>query len=59
MTFELWAEEAARPEFVEGRLIELRKEIDRTENIAFREDLRKIDARWIALSVSRRPRSSP
>jgi hypothetical protein len=27
---------------VQGRLIELKKEINRTENIAFREELRKI-----------------
>jgi hypothetical protein len=43
MTFELSAEEAALiREFVQGRLIELKKEINRTENIAFREELRKI-----------------
>ena len=43
MTIELSAEEAALVhEFVEGRLIDLKKEINRTENIAFREELRKI-----------------
>lgn len=43
MTFELSAEDAALVhEFVEGRLIELKKEINRTENMAFREELRKI-----------------
>ena len=43
MTFELSAEEATLVrEFVEGRLVELRKEINRTENIDFRSDLRKV-----------------
>jgi hypothetical protein len=43
MTFELSAEDAALVrEFVEGRLVELKKEINRTENSAFREELRKI-----------------
>ena len=43
MTIELSAEDAALVhEFVEGRLIDLKKEINRTENIAFREELRKI-----------------
>jgi hypothetical protein len=44
MTFELSAEEAVLVrEFVEGRLIELRKEINRTENFAFREEVRKVE----------------
>ena len=43
MTFELSAADAALVhEFVEGRLVDLKKEINRTENIAFREELRKI-----------------
>jgi hypothetical protein len=43
MTIELSSEDAALVhEFVQGRLIELKKEINRTENIAFREELRKI-----------------
>lgn len=43
MKFELSAEEAVLVcEFVEGRLVELKKEINRTENSAFREELRKI-----------------
>ena len=43
MRFELSAEDAELVrEFVEGRLVELKKEINRTENIAFREELRKI-----------------
>jgi hypothetical protein len=43
MTVELSAEDAALVrEFVQGRLVELRKEINRTENTAFREELRKI-----------------
>ena len=43
MTVELSAEDAALVfEFVQGRLVELRKEINRTENIAFREELRKM-----------------
>jgi hypothetical protein len=41
MTFELSSEEAVLvTEFVRGRLVELKKEINRTENIAFREELR-------------------
>jgi hypothetical protein len=44
MTVELSAEDAVLiDEFVESRLIELRKEINRTENMAFREELRKIE----------------
>jgi hypothetical protein len=43
MTFDLSAEDAALVrEFVQGRLVELKKEINRTENMAFREDLRRI-----------------
>jgi hypothetical protein len=43
MRFELSAEDAALVrEFVEGRLVELKKEINRTENSAFRDELRKI-----------------
>jgi hypothetical protein len=43
MTFELSAEEAMLVrEYVEGRLVELKKEINRTESSAFREELRKI-----------------
>jgi hypothetical protein len=43
MTFDLSADDAALVrEFVQGRLVELKKEINRTENIAFREDLRRI-----------------
>jgi uncharacterized protein YbjQ (UPF0145 family) len=43
MTFDLSADDAALVrEFVQGRLVELKKEINRTENIAFREDLRKV-----------------
>lgn len=43
MTFELSAEDAALVrDFVEGRLVELKKEINRTENIAFRDELRKV-----------------
>jgi hypothetical protein len=43
MTFELSAEDAALVrEFVEGRLVELKREINRTENSAFRDELRKV-----------------
>jgi hypothetical protein len=43
MRFELSAEDAELVrEFIEGRLVEFKKEINRTENIAFREELRKI-----------------
>jgi hypothetical protein len=43
MTFELSAEDAGLVrEFIEGRLVELKKEINRTENIAFRDELRKV-----------------
>jgi hypothetical protein len=43
MTFDLSADDAALVrEFVQGRLVELKKEINRTENMAFREDLRRI-----------------
>jgi hypothetical protein len=42
MTVDLSAEEATLiREFVEGRLVELKKEINRTEGMAFREELRK------------------
>jgi hypothetical protein len=42
MTIELSAEDAALVrEFIEGRLIELDREINRTENIDFRAELRK------------------
>jgi hypothetical protein len=44
MTLELSGEDATLIlEFVEGRLIELKKEINRTENIAFRGELRKTE----------------
>lgn len=44
MTFELSAEEASLVgEFIQGRLVELKKEINRTEGSAFREELRKIE----------------
>jgi len=44
MTLELSVEDAALVrEFVEGRLIELKKEINRTDSMAFREELRKVD----------------
>jgi hypothetical protein len=43
MTLELSVEDAALVlDFVQGRLVELKKEINRTENIAFRDELRKI-----------------
>lgn len=43
MTLELSAEDAALVrDFVQGRLVELKKEINRTENIAFRDELRKV-----------------
>ena len=43
MTFELSTDEAALVrEFVEGRLVEMRKEINRTESVAFRAELRKV-----------------
>jgi hypothetical protein len=42
MIVDLSAEEATLiREFVEGRLVELKKEINRTEGMAFREELRK------------------
>jgi len=45
MTVELSAEEAVLVrEFVQGRLVELKKEINRTENIAFRQELKKIES---------------
>lgn len=44
MTLELPGEDATLIlEFVEGRLIELKKEINRTDNMAFREELRKTE----------------
>jgi hypothetical protein len=44
MTLELSGEDATLVlEFVEGRLIELKKEINRTENMAFRAELRKTE----------------
>ena len=44
MTFELSTDEAVLVrDFVESRLVELRKEINRTENIEFREELRKVE----------------
>ena len=42
MTVDLSVEDATLVlEFVEGRLVELKKEINRTEGMAFREELRK------------------
>jgi hypothetical protein len=42
MKFELSSQDATLiREFVEGRLVDLKKEINRTENIEFREELRK------------------
>ena len=42
MTVDLSAEDATLVrEFVEGRLVELKQEINRTEGMAFREELRK------------------
>jgi hypothetical protein len=42
MTLEMSAEDASLVrEFVDGRLVDLKKEINRTENIEFREELRK------------------
>jgi hypothetical protein len=42
MTFDLSAEDASLVrEFVDGRLVDLKKEINRTENIEFRGELRK------------------
>ena len=59
MIFELSAEEAVLVhEFVEGRLIELKKEINRTENIAFREELRKIQ-RALERLLDQLTRSTP
>lgn len=57
MTFELSAEDAALVhEFVVGRLVDLKKEINRTENVTFREELKdptgagaadhSVDAEW-------------
>lgn len=44
MTIELSSEDAALvQEFVQGRMTELKKEINRTENIAFRGELRKVE----------------
>lgn len=44
MTVELSTEDAVLVrEFIEGRLIELAKEIRRTENMRFREELRKTE----------------
>lgn len=44
MTLELPGEDATLIlEFVEGRLIELKKEINRTDNMAFRQELRKTE----------------
>lgn len=42
MPFDLSADDALLVrEFIEGRLVDLKKEINRTENIGFREELRK------------------
>ena len=44
MTFELSNDDAVLVrDFVESRLVDLRKEINRTENIEFREELRKVE----------------
>lgn len=59
MTFELSTEDAALVhEFLHGRLIELRKEINRTENIAFRERLRKTQRALERLVEQLTPRPS-
>ena len=60
MTFELSAEEAALVrEFVEGRLVELRKEINRTENIDFRSDLRKVQRALESLTAQLAAAATP
>ena len=46
-------------EFVQGRLIELAKEINRTENIEFREELRKIERALERLVGQLTARASP
>ena len=59
MTFELSAEDAPLVrEFIEGRLVELKKEINRTENIAFREELRKIQRALEHLTAQLTPGSA-
>jgi hypothetical protein len=45
-------------DFVESRLVELRKEINRTENIEFREELRKVE-RALDRLVAQLTRSGP
>ena len=55
MTFERPAEDAARVvrEFVQGRLVELASEINRTDNVAFRAELQKNRARTGACEVQK------
>jgi hypothetical protein len=59
MTFELSAEDAALVrEFVAGRLVDLKKEINRTENMTFREELRKVQRALEQLTTQLTPRST-
>jgi hypothetical protein len=59
MTFELSAEDAALVhEFVVGRLVDLKKEINRTENVTFREELRKIQRALELLTTQLTPSST-
>jgi hypothetical protein len=59
MTFELSAEDAALVhEFVVGRLVDLKKEINRTENVTFREELRKIQRALEQLTTQLTPSST-
>jgi hypothetical protein len=59
MTFELSAEDAALVhEFVVGRLVDLKKEINRTENVTFREELRKIQRALEQLTIQLTPSST-
>ena len=59
MTFELSAEDAALVrEFVAGRLVDLKKEINRTENVTFRQELRKIQRALEQLASQLTPSST-
>jgi hypothetical protein len=59
MTFELSTEEAELVrEFVAGRLVDLKKEINRTENLTFREELRKIQRALEQLTAQLTPSST-
>ena len=59
MTLELSAEDAALVhEFVVGRLVDLKKEINRTENVTFREELRKIQRALEQLTTQLTPSST-